>query len=102
MMCIASSLSRAVVATLAGSIVLLSSGVLPFVSQASLISSAYAVVGRPLTPMSYAGVARRTTRRAYGVGVAPVEVVPVIAAPVVVRPVCTQAVDIYGRVYTRC
>jgi hypothetical protein len=28
--------------------------------------------------------------------------VPVIAAPVVVRPVCTQAVDIYGRVYTRC
>jgi len=29
-----------------------------------------AVVGRPLTPMSYAGVARRTTRRAayYGAG----------------------------------
>ena len=29
----------------------------------SLISSAQAVVGRPLTPMSYAGVARRTSRR---------------------------------------
>jgi hypothetical protein len=28
-----------------------------------LIPSAYAVVGRPLTPMSYAGVARRTARR---------------------------------------
>jgi len=26
---------------------------------------ANAVIGRPLTPMSYAGVARRTTRRAY-------------------------------------
>ncbi|MCE5232534.1 MAG: hypothetical protein ABFC67_10150 [Mizugakiibacter sp.] len=29
-----------------------------------IISSAHAVVGRPLTPVSYAGVARRTTRRA--------------------------------------
>jgi len=27
------------------------------------ISTAEAVVGRPLTPVSYAGVARRTTRR---------------------------------------
>ena len=40
---------------------------------------AHAVIGRPLTPMSYAGVARRTTRRAvaygayggYGAGVHP-------------------------------
>ena len=29
-----------------------------------LVSEAQAVIGRPLTPMSYAGVARRTTRRA--------------------------------------
>ena len=29
----------------------------------TLISTAGAVVGRPLTPMSYAGVARRTARR---------------------------------------
>ena len=29
----------------------------------SLISPAHAVVGRPLTPVSVAGVARRTTRR---------------------------------------
>lgn len=28
-------------------------------------TDAYAIIGRPLTPMSYAGVARRTTRRAY-------------------------------------
>jgi hypothetical protein len=32
--------------------------------DASLISKAEAIIGRPLTPMSYAGVARRTTRRA--------------------------------------
>ena len=29
----------------------------------SLVSTAEAIVGRPLTPMSYAGVARRTARR---------------------------------------
>lgn len=28
-----------------------------------LISKAEAIIGRPLTPMSYAGVARRTVRR---------------------------------------
>lgn len=31
-------------------------------------TEAHAIVGRPLTPMSYAGVARRTTRRAYRYG----------------------------------
>jgi hypothetical protein len=29
----------------------------------SFISGAEAIIGRPLTPMSYAGVARRTARR---------------------------------------
>jgi hypothetical protein len=29
----------------------------------SFVSTAEAIVGRPLTPMSYAGVARRTARR---------------------------------------
>ena len=29
----------------------------------SFISTAQAIIGRPLTPMSYAGVARRTARR---------------------------------------
>jgi hypothetical protein len=29
-----------------------------------LVGEAHAVIGRPLTPLSYAGVARRTTRRA--------------------------------------
>ncbi len=69
----------------------------PFSSSVSLMSSAHAVIGRPLTPMSYAGVARRTTRRSVAVGAA-------VAAPVVVGPVpaCVQAVDVYGRIYTRC
>jgi hypothetical protein len=29
----------------------------------SVVATAEAIVGRPLTPMSYAGVARRTARR---------------------------------------
>jgi hypothetical protein len=29
----------------------------------SIVSTAQAIVGRPLTPVSYAGVARRTVRR---------------------------------------
>jgi len=29
----------------------------------SLVREAHAIVGRPMTPVSYAGVARRTTRR---------------------------------------
>lgn len=33
-----------------------------------LIGSAHAIIGRPLTPFSFAGVARRTTRRAVAFG----------------------------------
>ena len=29
----------------------------------TLVSQAHAIIGRPLTPVSYAGVARRTVRR---------------------------------------
>ena len=65
----------------------------------SLVSEAHAVIGRPLTPMSYAGVARRTTRRAYGAygayGAA-------VVAPVVVAPVCAQVVNVYGQLQTVC
>jgi len=32
-------------------------------ARGALVSAADAVIGRPATPMSYAGVARRTTRR---------------------------------------
>ncbi len=65
----------------------------------SLVTEAHAWIGRPLTPMSYAGVARRTTRRAFAYGA---YAAPIYAAPVVVAPACYQAVDAYGRIYTRC
>ena len=32
-------------------------------TSSSLVTEAQAVIGRPLTPLSYAGVARRTVRR---------------------------------------
>lgn len=62
------------------------------------VSSAEARIGRPLTPMSYAGVARRTTRRAVVYGGA----AAAAAGAYAVTPGCAQAVDAYGRVYTRC
>jgi hypothetical protein len=37
-------------------------------ANSTFLSQAEARVGRPLTPMSYAGVARRTTRRAVAAG----------------------------------
>jgi hypothetical protein len=66
-----------------------------------LVSQAEARIGRPLTPMSYAGVARRTTRRAVvATGAVGVAAGAYYAAPG--APGCYQAVDAYGRVYWRC
>jgi hypothetical protein len=62
-------------------------------------SAAEARIGRPLTPMSYAGVARRTTRRAVVYGGA---AAAAAAGAYAVTPGCQQVVDAYGRVYTRC
>jgi hypothetical protein len=83
-----------------GGAALLWSGHLPLVSQPSLVSSAEARIGRPWTPMSYAGVARRTTRRAVAVGAA--AGAAYYAAPTVVAPACRQAVDAYGRIVNVC
>lgn len=69
------------------------------IAGAPVLSTAEAVIGRPLTPLSYAGVARRTTRRAVVAGAA---VGAAVAAPVVVAPACVQRVDAYGRVYAVC
>jgi hypothetical protein len=66
------------------------------VVESGFFSKAQARVGRPLTPMSYAGVARRTTRRAVAAGAA------VGAAGVYYGSSCAQVVDAYGRVTTRC
>jgi len=66
-------------------------------SGGRFLSTAHAIIGRPLTPMSYAGVARRTTRRAYAAGA--VAGGAVVVAP---RPACVQVVNPYGQVYWRC
>jgi hypothetical protein len=69
----------------------------------SLVTEAYAVIGRPLTPMSYAGVARRTTRRAYGAyGAYGAYAAPYAVAPVVAAPACMQVVNVYGQLQTVC
>ena len=65
-----------------------------------LVSASEARIGRPLTPMSYAGVARRTTRRAvYGTAAA---TAAVAAGAYAARPGCVQATNAYGQVMTRC
>ncbi len=73
------------------------------------ITGAEARIGRPLTPMSYAGVARRTTRRAVGygaVGYGGVGYGAAVAAPLAAGAVvgrrCVQESDPYGRLVRRC
>ncbi len=87
--------------------VLLANEQLPQIVTGAFVSQANAIIGRPLTPMSYAGVARRTTRRAYGVGAVGVYGAPVYGAPVVYgAPAyaagCYQVAGPYGGVVTRC
>jgi hypothetical protein len=79
------------------------------IMSGSVVSKAEAWIGRPLTPMSYAGVARRTTRQAYGYGAygagvygAPVYGAPLVYGGPVYAPACYQAVNAYGELYTRC
>ena len=84
---------------LAAASVTLAAGLLWNGETSGLISSAEARIGRPLTPMSYAGVARRTTRRAVGVGVVGAGAV---AAGAYYGSGCVQVVDAYGQLVTRC
>jgi hypothetical protein len=70
---------------------------------------AFAIVGRPLTPVSYAGVARRTTRRVAYAGAAAATATAAAGATTAVRagtlatlpPGCLQEVSA-GVVYERC
>jgi hypothetical protein len=76
-------------------------------SSGWFVTSAYAIIGRPLTPMSYAGVARRTTARtyAYGAGAAygaAAAGAAAYGAAVVARPGCVQVVNPYGGWTWRC
>lgn len=82
----------------------------------SFVSPARAIIGRPLTPMSYAGVARRTTVRAgaygaYGTYGAAAAAGAATAAAVASQPTviyaapptnCVRFVDAYGTVTYRC
>jgi hypothetical protein len=66
-----------------------------------LLATADGRIGRPLTPMSYAGVARRTARRgAYVAGAAAAGAAAAGAA--YYGSGCYQTTDAYGRVYTQC
>ena len=95
------ALIRLSIATIVGGAALLWSGQLPLDAQSSLVSSAEARIGRPLTPMSYAGVARRTTRRAVAYGAAGAVAVGA-AAYGASGCVQTQVADPYGRIVTVC
>jgi hypothetical protein len=82
-------------AALTGFVVLVAADKLPQ-SAGDLMATADARIGRPLTPMSYAGAARRTARRgAYVAGAA-------AAGAAAYGSGCYQTVDAYGRVYTQC
>jgi hypothetical protein len=80
-----------------------------------LVSPANAVIGRPLTPLSYAGVARRTTYRAAAYGsyygaasaarAATNATVVYPPATVVYAPIpegCVKIIDSRGTVTYRC
>lgn len=73
-------------------------------SKSSLFATANAVIGRPLTPMSYAGVARRTTRRAAYAGAyaAPYPAPPPAPYPPPPPPPCRPVYDAYGRLVRPC
>lgn len=64
------------------------------VKNGILVPTAEARIGRPRTPMSYAGVARRTTRRAVAVGAA--------AGATYYGAGCRRVVNSYGQWVTVC
>jgi hypothetical protein len=90
--------SQIALAVIAGFACLFATEKTSLIKSGSLVTSAHAIIGRPLTPMSYAGVARRS---AVGVGVG-VAVGAAVAAPVVVAPMCAQVVNVYGQITTVC
>jgi hypothetical protein len=95
-------LLRSALAALAGVGCLFVSDQISTMSSGSLITEANAIIGRPLTPMSYAGVARRTTGRAVVGGAAVGVGVGVAVGAAAVAPRCVQVADAYGRIVSRC
>ena len=92
--------SNAVLALVAGGAALLWGGDGP-ASSGSFVSQAEARVGRPATPMSYAGVARRTTRRAVAYGTA-AGAAAAAGTYYYAAPGCQQVVNSYGQIVYRC
>jgi hypothetical protein len=68
------------------------------VPLAPVIAPAHAIVGRPMTPVSYAGVARRTTYRAAAYTTTAVAV----SASTAAARQCYTRYDSYGRAVTTC
>jgi hypothetical protein len=66
-----------------------------------LVTPAEAVVGRPLSPVSVAGVARRTTRRAVVYHSATTPTV-VVATPPAGTTTCVTKYDAYGNKIVTC
>jgi len=64
------------------------------------MTRAEAGIGRTLTPLSYAGVARRTTRRAVAGAVD--AGAAAVGAYAYAAPGCVQVANSYGQVVTRC
>ena len=90
-----------ILATGAGVLALSWSGA-PIESGRGFMSHAEARIGRPATPLSYAGVARRTTRRAVAVGAAATAGAAAAGAYAYPPSGCAQVVNAYGQVITRC
>jgi hypothetical protein len=97
-------LMRIALAATAGAACLFVSEQMSPTNPGSFVNQAHAIIGRPLTPMSYAGVARRTTARAYGAygAYGAVAVAPVVVAPVAIAPTCAQVVNAYGQIVLVC
>ena len=114
---LAASLFRMSLAGAAGIGLLMVNDVSPTTSG-YFVTRAHAIIGRPATPMSYAGVARRTTRReaygvgayggyrGYGYGAGAVGAAAVGAAAYGAATYgagnCVQVTDVYGRLVTQC
>ena len=106
---LAASLFRMSLAGAAGVALLMVNDVSPTTSG-YFVTKAQAIIGRPMTPMSYAGVARRTTRReaygGYGYGAGAVGAAAVGAAAYGAATYgagnCVQVTDVYGRLVTQC
>jgi hypothetical protein len=97
---LARMLMRCSIASTVGLVALFWSGDVQMSGQSSIVSSADARIGRPLTPMSYAGVARRTTRRAVAVGAYGAAA---YGGAVAVAPyACRQVVNAYGQIVRVC